>query len=245
MANPCGISGPLHSAPDNTQLTPSGEVSTMRTLFPEAEESTIEKTTGKGKNKKTEKLIKKVKDAVRDFVIASTNEAAAKQQKEEAAAFLRQYVKEIRDTNAYNGDYQKTYRVAGIIATSGLQYGAAVSQQDRTTLPKTEEKMKEIKELVKETFFNKQFSRDVVISIKKEILENKASAKELAQALVEKFGVEGIKKYFNKEEVWSMNEGFDKAQYELDKATREQLLGIITLYADLVVDATFDPKNHI
>lgn len=245
MTNPCGMTGSLHNDTDKKQLTPSGEVSTMRTLFPDAEESSIEKSSGKGKDKKIEKIIKKVKDTVRDFVIASTNEAAAKEQKEDAAKLLRGYVSQVRDRNAYNGDYQKTYRVAGIVAASGIQYGAQVAQQDRVTLPKKEEDMAVVKKIVGKEFFEKQFSREIKISIKKEVLENKAQSKELAQALVDKFGADGLKKYFTKEEVWSVNEDFDKNQYDLDDATRKLLLNEVTLYADLVTDASFDPKNHI
>jgi hypothetical protein len=245
MTNPCGMTGPLHNDTDKKQLTPGGEVSTMRTLYPEVEESSIEKTSGKGKDKKIEKIVKKVKDTVRDFVIASTNEAAAKEQKEEAAKLLRAYVGEVRDRNAYNKDYQKTYRVAGIVATSGIQYGAQVAQQDRVTLPKKEEDMAVVKKIVGKEAFEKLFSKEIKISIKKEGLENKAQSKELAQALVDKFGNDGLKKYFTKEEVWSAKEGFDKAQYDLDDATRKLLLNQVTLYADLVSDASFDPKNHI
>ena len=245
MANPCGMNGSLHNDTDKTQLTPGGEVSTMRTLFPEAEEASFDKTTGKGKDKKTEKIVKKVKDTVRDFVIASTTEASAKEQKEEAAKLLRAYVGEIRDRNTYAGDYQKTYRVAGIVAKSGIQYGAQVAQQDRVTLPKKEEDIALIKTLVGKEFFDKQFSKDVKISIKKEVLENKAQAKELAGILLDKFGQDGLKKYFVKEEVWSVKEGFDKAQYELKDDVRKSVLGVATLYADSVVDASFDPKNHI
>ena len=245
MTNPCGMTGPLHKDTDKTQLTPGGEVSTMRTLYPDAEEATIEKTSGKGKEKKIEKLVKKVKDTVRDFVIASTNEAAAKEQKEEAAKFLRAYVGQIRDRNAYAGDYQKTYRVAGIVGASGTQYGAQVAQQDRVTLPKKEEDMAVVKKIVGKDAFEKLFSRAIKISIKKEVLENKEQSKELAEALVDKFGNDGLKKYFVKEEVWSAKEGFDRNQYEVEDATRQLLLNQVTLYADLVSDASFDPKNHI
>lgn len=245
MTNPCGLNGDLHNETDKKQLTPGGELSTMRTLFPEAEAASFDKSSGKGKDKKTEKITKVVKDTVREFVIASTNEAAAKEQKDTAANVLRSYIKEIRDRNAYNKDYQKTYRVAGIVAQAGFQYGAAVSQQDRVALPKKETDIAIIKKVVGPKFFNEHFSKDVKISIKKEVLENKETIKDLTKELLAKFGVEGLKKYFVKEEVWSINEGFDKAQYELDDATRKLLLEQITLYADLVTDASFDPKNHI
>jgi hypothetical protein len=247
MANPCGMTGPLHNDTDKKQLTPGGEVSTMRTLFPEAEEASFEKVTGtkKAGNLKKEKIIKKVKDTVRDFVIASSNEASAKEQKEDAAKLLREYVSTVRDRNAYSGDYNKTYRVAGIVATSGLQYGAQVAQQDRVNLPKKEEEISLIKTLVGKEFFDKQFSKEVKISIKKEVLENKAQSKELAQLLVDKLGAEGIKKFFTKEEVWTVKEGFDKAQYDLKEDVRKSLLGVATVYADLVTEASFDPKNHI
>jgi hypothetical protein len=244
------MTGPLHNDTDKKQLTPGGEVSEMRNLFPADDEETFyNKSTsvGKGKDKVTtvEKIIRKVKDTVRDFVIASTNEASWKLQKEENANLLRAYVGKIRDKNAYNNDYQKTYRVTGIVASSGLQYGASVAQQDRVTLPKKETDIAIIKKVVGDKFFNAHFSKDICIKIKKEVLENKKLSKELATDLSAKFGAEGLKKYFTKEEVWTVNDGMDKAQYELDDATRKLLREQVTFYTDLVTDATFDPKNHL
>ena len=123
--------------------------------------------------------------------------------------------------------------------------GAQVAQQDRVTLPKKEEDIAVVKKLIGNESFEKLFSKEVKISIKKEVLENKAQSKELAKQLVDKFGAEGLKNFFVKEEVWTVKEGFDKAQYELDAATRKLLLNQVTLYADLVTDASFDPKNHL
>lgn len=246
MTNPCGLTGALHSGPDNTQLTPKGEVSELRKLHPTDEDTvTIEKTIGTGKDKKTEQLVKKVKDAVREFIIYSNQEKSAKEQKDDAANALREYVKVTRDKNAYAGDYQKSYRVVGGLATSGMQYGAAVQQVDRTTCPKKESDIEAIKKLVGKKFFDQYFARELIISIKKDVLDNKDLRKELTNKLIEFFGVEGIKKYFTKEEVWAIKTGLDKGQYDLADETRVKFLEAVKFYADKVDDGCFDPKNHL
>jgi hypothetical protein len=245
-SNPCGVNGALHSAPDKTQLIASGDVSVMRNIFPtDTDEVTIEKTSGTGKEKKVEKFIRKVKEAVREFVIACNEEKSAKEKKDDAANAIREYVKKIRDGNAYTGDYQKTYRVCGIVAKSGQQYGASSAHVDRCTCPKKETDIAAIKKLVGTKFFNEHFERELTIAIKKEVLENKDLRKELTILLLKHFGVEGIKKYFVKEEVWTIKIGMDKAQYELKNEVRQELLTLIKFYADKVDDATFDPKNTL
>jgi hypothetical protein len=245
-SNPCGLNGVLHTGTDKTQLTPGGEKSIMRTLSPGKDEKVaIDKVTGSGKNKVTESVQKSVLEAVREYVIASNEIASASEKKEDAAAALRIYVKDIRDTNAYAGDYQKTYRVAGTVGNSGVQFGAAVAHQDRFSIPKKEVDIAALKDLVGKDFFNGHFSKDIQISIKKEVMENKDLRKELTQKLVDAFGVDGIKKYFNKEEVWSVKEGLDKAQYDLDKDTRAKFAEKCKQYADQVTEACFDPKNTL
>lgn len=245
-ANPCGLTGPIHNGPDKTQLTPEGEVSAMRNIFPtDTDTVTFDKVTGSGKNKETESLTRKVKEAVRDFVIASNEEKSAKDKKDEAALVLRAYVKPVRDQNAYNGDYQKSFRVAGIVAKSGMQYGAMVAHMDRWTLPKKEVDIAALKKLVGDKFFKKYFEKDITIAIKSEVLNNKEIRKELTDKLLEVFGVEGLKKYFKKEEVWAVKDGLDKGQYDLDEETRQSMLESCKQYADKVEEACFDPKNTL
>ena len=245
-SNPCGLNGALHTGPDKKQLTPKGEVSVMRNITPtDTDQVTVEKVTGTGKEKKTEKLVKKVKEAVREFVIASNEEKSAKERKEDAAEVIRTHVKDVRDKNAYAGDYQKTYRVCGAVARTDLQYAASSVQADRCVLPKKEVDIAAIKSLVGDKFFKDYFTREMSISIKKEVLENKDLRKELTDKLLEYFGVEGIKKYFIKEEVWSAKEGLDKGQYDLEDKVRGEFLEKIKFYADKVEEACFDPRNTL
>jgi len=246
MSKACGLTGILHSASDKTLLTPAGEVSVMRTIYPDSEvTATYEKEFKDGKKKTMLPETKKVQEAVRDFCIATANAALAAETKEDCAKALRAYVGPIRDDNAYNGDYQKTYRVAGIVNKSGTQYAAKVSQVDKVSLPKTPEAMDRIKELVGAEFFNEHFTKEVTISIKKEIIENKKSIKELTTLLKKVMTNEDIQKYFKMEEEWGVAKGFDEAQYGLNKATIEFLLGEVKMSADAVADASFDPKNHL
>ena len=246
MSKACGLTGILHSDTDKTLLTPAGKVSVMRTIYPDAEvTATFEKEFKDGKNKTMLPETKKVQEAVRDFCISTANAALAAETKEDCAKALRAYVGPIRDEAAYNEDYQKTFRVAGVVAKSGTQYAASVSQVDRVSLPKKPEDMDKIKELVGPEFFKAHFNKETKISIKKEIIENKKSLKEFTELLKQIMTNDDIKKYFKMEEVWEVAEGFDKAQYELNKATREFLLQEVKMSADAVSDASFDPKNHL
>jgi hypothetical protein len=158
---------------------------------------------------------------------------------------LRAYVKPIRDTNAYAGDYQKSFRVAGIVAKSGLQYGALVAHIDRWGLPKKEVDIAALKKLVGDKFFKEHFEKEITIAIKSEVLENKVLRKELTDKLLEALGVDGLKKYFKKEEVWTVTPGLDKGQYDLDNETRTDMLESCKQYADKVEEACFDPKNTL
>ena len=244
--NPCGLTGPIHSGPDKTQLTPDGEVSVMRNLFPTEDQMvSFDKTSGSGKNKIVETLSRKVKEVVRDYVIASNEEKSANDRKNEAALALRAYVKPTRDTNAYAGDYQKSFRVAGIVAKSGIQYGVMVAHIDRWGLPKKEVDIAALKKLVGAEFFKKHFEKEVTIAIKPEILDNKVLRKELTDKLLEAFGVDGLQKYFKKEEVWAVLPGLDKDQYGLNNETRTEMLESCKQYADKVEEACFDPKNTL
>jgi hypothetical protein len=218
----------------------------MRNIFPtETDEVTVEKVTGSGKNKVTENLTLKIKEAVRNYVIASNEEKSAQDRKNEAALALRAYVKPLRDTNAYAGDYQKTFRVAGIVAKTGLQYGAMVAHVDRFGLPKKEVDIAALKKLVGDKFFKEHFEKEITLSIKPEILDNKVLRKELTDKLLETLGVDGLKKYFKKEEVWTVLPGLDKDQYKLENEKRTEMLEFCKQYADKVEEACFDPKNTL
>ncbi len=70
-----------------------------------------------------------------------------------------------------------------------------VAHQDRFSIPDVEEDIAVIKEIVGKEFFDKHFIRDILISIKKEVLDNRDLRKELTNKLIEVFGIEGIKKY--------------------------------------------------
>lgn len=208
--------------------TEKGVKSTIRLLDPKASAAITIKD-----DKEVEISIK---EAVNHYVHYHEVEKSAKDQKDEAAEALRTYVGAVRDANAKDNDYQKTYRVLGK-KDGKLQYGADVSQNDKYGIPKDAD-MKVIKKTLGDTTFNDLFQKTTSISIKPEIMKNEALRKELSKILVEKLGMDGLKKYFHKEEVWSVKPGTDKKQYELPEKKQKAFLESVKPSADTVKNAT-------
>lgn len=213
--------------------TEKGVKSTIRLLNPKATTAITVKD-----DKEVEILIK---EAVNHYVHYHEVEKSAKDQKDEAAEALRTYVGAVRDANAKDKDYQKTYRVLGK-KDGTLQYATDVSQNDKYGIPKDAD-MDVIKKSLGDTAFNDLFQKETSISIKPEIMKNESMRKELSKILVEKLGMDGLKKYFHKEEVWSVKPGTDRKQYELSEDKREAFLGSVKASADTVKNATAVVKS--
>lgn len=177
-----------------------------------------------------------IKEAVNHYVHYHEVEKSAKDQKDEAAEALRTYVGAVRDANAKDNDYQKTYRVLGK-KDGKLQYATDVSQNDKYRIPEDAD-IKVIKKTLGDTTFNNLFQKETSISIKPEIMKNETLRKELSKILVEKLGMDGLKKYFHKEEAWSVKTGTDRKQYELPEEKRKAFLESVKPSADTVKNAT-------
>lgn len=208
--------------------TESGEKSEIRLLDPKLSAALISK-----KKETSEKLIK---DAVNEYVKYHALEKSYKDQKDEAAQVIREYVGAVRDANAYEGDYQKTYRVLGK-KDDTMQFSADVSQNDKFSIPKTAD-MTEIKTALGDATFDELFQKTTTISIKPEIMSNDTLRKEFSSILVDKLGMDGLKKYFVKEEVWQVKDGTDTHQYKIPKEKRDILLEHVNPSADTVKNST-------
>jgi len=218
------ITGPLNQATVAIK-TESGKASALRAIDPEKTAVTMDDGT-----------IVVVKTAVNDYVKNILLKKSAEDQAADAAAVLRAYVGAVRDENAYQGDYQKSYRVIGS-KTDKTQRAADVSQVDKFSVPKTED-IKAIREALGDDVFKDVFEQVTTISIKKNILDNAKKRKELSEKLVEALGKEGIKEFFQKEDVYVIRKGMDQKQYALDPAVRTKLLEQVKQSADAVKDAT-------
>jgi len=161
-----------------------------------------------------------IRDAVNKFVRNDVAEKTAKEQKEDAASILREYATQMRDTNATNGDYQKTYRILGN-KNRGVQQAADLSQTDKFSIPKKDEDINALKSILGDRFSD-YLEREVSISIRPEVLKNRKLRTELSKRLAEAFG-DDLKNFFVKEEVWATVGGIDQRQYELDDTERVQM----------------------
>jgi len=187
---------------------------------------------GSGKKKEN----KRIKTLIRDFILYLRQEKSYKKQKEEVAEYIRDYTGKVRDENAFSGDYQKTYRlIEGL--ENGIETAVNVSHTDKFSKI-VEEAVDGIKKVVGDTFFNKFFEKDITISIKTEILADKKSRQELSEALIKSLGVDGVKKYFVKEEAWTIKEGLDKGQYELDPTVLPKFREVVKQNADAISESS-------
>jgi len=178
----------------------------------------------------------KIADAVVNYVLQDTSEKAAKAAKEEASEVLRLYAGTVRDDNALAGEYQKSLRVLGKIV-KGAQYAVDVIQTDKFSVPKNKTDIEALKTILG-TSFNTILETTVAISIKTTVLENDALRKELSEELFRALGSEGIKKYFEREEIWRVKKNMAETQYALSAEVRAALRANCVPAKDTLKDAT-------
>lgn len=192
-----------------------------------------------GSGKKATEVTEVVKTSVRSFVKALKQERDLKAQKAEAIEVLRKYVGELRDKNAYAGDYQKTYKVLGPVEEDGLVYATDVTQTSKYSLPKDQKDIEALKALIPADLFDEVFEKELSISIRPEILKDDTARKEFTRLILDCMGVEGLKKYFNKEETYKVKKGFDEKQYHIDPDHRRAILDVAVPASDSVKDTSF------
>jgi hypothetical protein len=179
----------------------------------------------------------KVVEAVTQYVLQDSAEKAAKLAKDDAADVIRVYAGTVRDENALAGDYQKTLRVMGRQIKS-QQLAVDVASLDKFSVPKKKEDVLAIKALMGDAAFETVFEQTVELSIKKSVMENDALRKELSQTLFKALGVEGIKKFFEKEDTWKVKKGMAEDQYTLSATVREALKTHAPQAKDSIKDAS-------
>jgi len=219
----------------STTKTASGKASAVRAVDPQDETVTIELEVGD----EIEECTEIVKGQVQAFVQASNSEKSFKEQKETAAKYLREYVTKMRDENAKEGDYQKTYRLLGPKGKSGSQFAADLSQNDKFSMPKDQTLIESLKDILDKDTFEETFEKVLTIQIKPEILKNDKKRREFSKIIVEAIGVEGLRKYFEREETYQVKKGLDKRQYEMDEDERKALFEVLTPSADTVKNTSY------
>lgn len=245
MSKSCGITGPLHSMVRHDITTEEGNKSVMQDVFPNnSTEVFYEVNDGTAKKPVMRSVKHKIQKLIKQFVVAHNNAKAIKEQADEAAQGIRVFAKEFREERFKNtGKYKGSYRINGE-KTAATQYAVSCAAQDRFSLPKKEEDIDTIRKLVGKSFFNKYFERELNISIRKEIMEDKKQRRELTDKLIDAFGgEEELKKWFVKEEVWTVKPGLLEGQYDLDEETRQSFSDLCPQYSDQVKNASYDPKK--
>jgi len=175
-----------------------------------------------------------VLEAVRRYCQALSSKKEAEEKAAEAAEVLRAYVGELRKERAEQGDYQKTFRVIGE-RLNRVVFAADVSQADRWSLVKGVDP-KKVRAKDPDNF-DLIAEEETTISIKEEVLSNRAERLALSRILEEALGVEGIRKYFKKDTVWVVREGMERRQYTLPPEQHALLTEAFKQATDSVKDA--------
>jgi len=178
-----------------------------------------------------------IRTTIKEFQRFSLLEKSYKEQKDEKAEILRMFVGNVRDKDALEGDYQKSFRLVAE-KKDKVERAVTVSQRDSFSLPKKDTEMDLIKDLVGEEFFGENFEKVTTIAIKKSILNNKEKRRELSKILAKALGKDGMKKYFEKKEEWVVRDGLDQRQYELGKDKLTEFRGFVKPSKDSVSDST-------
>jgi hypothetical protein len=184
-----------------------------------------------------------IRKAIRDFIKYLRQEKSAKDQKDDAADIIRKHVVPIRDGNALTGDYQKTYRMIEEITDKDVEHAVNVSQVDKWS--KIEEtNITTLKALVGDKFFDEAFEKVVTIKIKEEVMLDKTKRVELGKILKDALGVDGMAKYFEKEEVLVPKDGLEQYQYVLPKDKILEMRKLVKPSKDAVSDASKVKKDE-
>lgn len=178
-----------------------------------------------------------IRTTVKEFQRFSLLEKSYKEQKDEKAEILRMFVGNVRDKDALDGDYQKSFRLVAETKDK-VERAVTLSQRDSFSIPKKDTDMDIIKDLVGEDFFDENFEKVTTIAIKKSILSNKEKRRELSKILAEALGKDGMKKYFEKKEEWVVKDGLDQRQYQLGKDKLGEFRCLVKPSKDSVTDST-------
>lgn len=244
MSNACGVTGPIHDHVRYDVTTESGKKSAMQDVFPADDTEVLyEVNKGTPKKPKMEGFKELVKNLVKRFARADLQMKAAKEEMEEAGTGIRLYSTAIREHAAKQDKYQTTYRVNGPVSKD-VQYAVSAAAQDRFSLPKKDDEIDALKEIVGKEFFGKFFERVLTVGIRKEILDDKDKLLELTGKLLDAFGgEEELMKWFVKSETWTTRKGLDAGQFELDDDTRRQLNEVCPQYADQLKVVSYDAST--
>lgn len=247
MSKACGITGPLHTFVRGDTKTAGGKKSDHEDVFPN-NESEVYYPVNRGTKAKPqmEDVKHNVRELVRQFVKADAIMKSAKDDLEEAAQGLRVFGSVFREKRFKNTErYQRSYRINGPMSQK-LQYAVSCAAQNRFSMPKKDEDIDTLRKVVGKDFFKKNFTRELTVSIRKEVIEDKKKRKELTALLIKVLGgTDEFKKWFVKEEVWAIKADaeLDKYRLSLDDETREQFDEICKQYADQIKNASYDASK--
>lgn len=165
----------------------------------------------------------KVSKVVEDFVKNDTIEKVAKKDKDTAADLIRTYASELRARCASVGNYYASLQIQGE-KVRGLQYAVNASAIDKFSAFSSSEDVKALQDEIGKDTFDSCFEKESTISIKKSVIEDASKRKELSRKLYEALGAEGIKEYFDKDDVWVSKDGLAKKFCTMKDETKEAIL---------------------
>jgi hypothetical protein len=180
---------------------------------------------------------KHVGPAVSGYVMTLSEEKRLKEEKEVFAETLRIFSRQVRDyfTNEEN-EHRKTYRILGN-AKNKFQYSVDASENDKFSYSKDKEDMNFLKKALGDVFED-LFEENIIIAIKKSVMDNKKKRKELSMKLLEMFGKEGIIEYFDRNIEWELKKGLADTKHTLTKKVQDILNKNLKQAADTLKDSS-------
>lgn len=184
---------------------------------------------------------KEVIDALINFVRISKEEKKLKEEKENYATILRNFIKNIRDFFSSRGDFVRTYRIEKDEEEKeeGFVYAVDVSKLNKYTLPVRKEDIDKMKKELTVGVFNQLFEETLVIKIKDMISNNPQKRKELTKILIEALGEDKVKEYFIKRTTIEPKADISEKIYQLSEEEKNILFKYIKESSDSVKDVSY------
>jgi hypothetical protein len=167
--------------------------------------------------------LKRIQNDVDQVVVWKKKEKEARAERETIEAELIDYVMPIQTEDGFNGDYHKSYYVAGI--TEKITYVSS----DRFSAPKDED-IAELNELLGNKFAD-IIKQNVELKIRDAVFSNKALQKELMELMPKDSDGNVDKavfaKFFEASTEWEVVEGFDLKRFSLSKKLFDKVMNIL------------------
>ena len=156
-----------------------------------------------------------IKKTIDEVVEWKRREKEARSEREARESDIIEWVRKKQDEDGFEGNYHKSYKLAGIKET--VTYTAS---DKFSCIP--QEALAQVKVILKDKF-DDYIKRKIILRVKEEVFADE----ELQQELLSLVGKENFPKFFESEIKWEATDDFDIRIYSLPQGIVEKLRTII------------------